>query len=546
MAGLGKTNPDGTYYDASGVLHAANGSVMNQTTANIFGNSPTPLTPNADLGSQITNKLSQGVANVGDGNTNQVQGGVQQGAFNTIGTNAQTQAQTSSNQSNSLQQQNQTGTQSTQDQSNQIAQQIGQQNGVSNTSGQTIGQTQNLGQTQEATSNVGNTSGLTQNTGQTQAQTQNTGTTTTGVNDTLGFGQLLQGQQGQATATDATRNNYLTNLLQNGDPALQQQTQAAVNSALSGPGMVGTGDSAQARAAGYAAANVARNSEANQLAASQQLAGGTATTNLASAANPYLGQTAATTNTGNTTENTANTGVTNQQTANTGTTSGTSAQTGTSGQSTTGQTNTAQNTSNLSNTANTGSSNTNTANSGTTSNSTSSLGSTLSSLLANNSSSGNSSAQNAQAAYGTTPQQTSSSGSGGGSVICTVLGERGWLPRWMLEDELMHVKANIKEFKSAAKGYLFWGVPLAKLARRNVIVAALCWPIAYACAYEASRRAKVRYLTKNIFPILAYHLFLISNSILGQFIPGEPKVTDPEIKKLLSDSGLELDLEEQL
>lgn len=146
----------------------------------------------------------------------------------------------------------------------------------------------------------------TQNQSQTQAQTQ-TGQQTTGtsqqstgqtsVNDTLGFGQLLQGQAQNAADSTAATNNFLTGVIQNGNPALQSQVQQAVNNATSGPGMVGAGQSANARAAGYAGAEVGRQALGQQLQAAQQLSGPTALTTLSAAGNPYLGQT----QTGNTT-----------------------------------------------------------------------------------------------------------------------------------------------------------------------------------------------------------------------------------------------------
>jgi len=140
---------------------------------------------------------------------------------------------------------------------------------------------------------------------QTQQQTgqQTTGTSQqqtgqTGVVDTLGLGGLLQGQAGQAANTTAATNNFLTGVIQDGNPNLQSQVQQAVNNATSGPGMVGAGQSANARAAGYAGAEVGRQAMGQQLQAAQQLSGPTAITTLANAGNPYLGQTQANTSTG--------------------------------------------------------------------------------------------------------------------------------------------------------------------------------------------------------------------------------------------------------
>ncbi len=162
-------------------------------------------------------------------------------------------------------------------------------------------------QASQQTGSFASTGTETQNQAQTQAQTQTgqqtTGTTQqtnnqTGVNDTLGFGSLLQGQAQSAADATAATNGFLTGAIQNGNPQLQSQVQQAVNNATSGPGMVGAGQSANARAAGYAGAEVGRQAMGQQLQAAQQLSGPTAMTTLAAAGNPYLGQTQTGTTTG--------------------------------------------------------------------------------------------------------------------------------------------------------------------------------------------------------------------------------------------------------
>lgn len=471
-------------YDANGNPVDANGQPIITTPTQQTNSTP------STLNQAMQNALQNGVNQIGPGNTNQVQGGFQQGAFNSQGTQTQQQTNLQNQVGSQTSQQAQTGTQ------------------------QNVGtQTSQTGQEQRST---GSQFGTSENTQTGQQQTSQQGQSTTGVVDTLGLGSLLQAQAGSAQATDAARTAYLTDLMQNGGTGYQQQVQGAVNNALSGPTMQGVGDSAQARAAGYAAAQVARTNEDQKLAAAQQLAGGTAATNLVNAGNAYLGQTQATNNTG--TSNSQNTANTYTGQTNTNNTSGSS----------TGTTNTANTTNTSNNTNTTGTSNTSTA--------------SLSDLLSSSLSSGQSSAQNAQAAYGTTPQQSSSSG-GGGSVVCTALFERGMLPRWMLEEELLHVRMNRKKFYSAAKGYLLWGVPLAKLVRRSKIVALLCLPIAKACTYEAVRRTEGLELPKFWLNVGIYKGFYWFNTLLGKCLPGKPCVRDPEIAKLLSDSGFELDLE---
>lgn len=369
---------------------------------------PTNTVGSQSLQQQIDAALLSGATGAKTGgNTQQVQGSAQSGTFGTSGQENQTQSQT--------QAENQTAT------------------------------------------NTGTTAGT-----QTQTGT-NTGTST--AIDTLGLGKLLQGAGGQAVANDTARSGFLNGVIQNGDPGLQSQTSQAVNRALSGPGMVGTGDSARARAAGYAGAEVGRTALGNQLNASQQLAGPTAVTTLAGAGNPFVGQ------------------------ATSGTQGGT--------------------TQNVQNTA--GTSNTNT------------LGSTLSSLINNQSQGGTSSANSQQVAAGNTPAQSTSSG---GSIICTVLVHHGLMSREVVEQELSYIAKNYKRFKRSAVGYYFFGTPIAKSALKHRWFAMLLLPVAWACSYEAGRRNK-KVLKFNLLAWLTYHSFFFTCDKLGWLLSiTRPKATD--------------------
>ena len=137
----------------------------------------------------------------------------------------------------------------------------------------TAGGALNLGASKASTG--GNTSEV-QGSAQTGQYTSN-GQTTTGVNDTLGLGALVQNLIGSTPATQANETTALNQIMKSGNPYMQQQTTQAVNNALSGPGMQGTGNNAQGRAAGNAAAQVAQNSVGNQLSAAQLLNSGSAT-----------------------------------------------------------------------------------------------------------------------------------------------------------------------------------------------------------------------------------------------------------------------------
>jgi hypothetical protein len=395
--------------------------------------------PTSPLNSAIDNALYTGaVASGTGGNTRQVQGGNQTGTFDSSGTQAQT--------SNT-----------------------GQVSSGSNTMNQA-------------------TTGTQTQAGESQGLTAQTGKSTTGVVDTLGFGDLLKGQAGAATTNDTTRNAYLSDLVNTGGSNFNDQVAAATNQAMSGPGMQGVGQAAQGRAVGSAVSQVARNNQGERLAASNQLAGPTATTNLAGAGNAYLGQT--------------------NDTSNIGTNLGKTSTTGTTASNTTGSaTNEA-------------------AMSG------------FSDLLNNQSSTGTSNASNRQVAYGDAPEQKTSGG--GGSVVCTALGERGLLPRWMLEAELVHVQNNPEKFKTAAKGYYSYGVRLAKMVRKSKLIAYLCLPFAKGCAYEAARQDASRNLPFFLGPALCYYTFFLSNFFIGLFIPGEPVVKDAEIRQMLQNAHLEL------
>jgi len=212
---------------------AANNTVINATPAQTAVMTPAQLQAlyGTDLNAAANNALMSGATNAtnatGANASNQVQASNQTGAFDTTGTSAQTQNQTQQNQT--------TGASTT------------------NTNQQTTGQT--------------------------------------GVVDTLGTGAMLQGQQAGATANTNAVNNFLSGVIQQGAPAFQSQVQQAVNNATSGPGMVGAGQSANARAAGYAGSEVGRQMLGQQLQAAGQLSGPTAATTLANASAPYLGQT---------------------------------------------------------------------------------------------------------------------------------------------------------------------------------------------------------------------------------------------------------------
>lgn len=278
------------------------------------------------------------------------------------------------------------------------------------------------------TTNSQNTTGSTSNVGTTTGTTTTGSTSSSNPNDTLGFGALLQGAQGQATANDATRNAYLTDLVNTGGAAYAPQTDAAIRSSLTGPQATGAGDDARARIAGDAAANVQRNNTDERLSAASQLAGPTATSSLSTAANPYVGTTNSSTNTG--------------------TTSGS--------------------TTNLANTF-------------------SSLMGTQ-----NETGSGNATGSSSSAAAGTALQNQQQSGGGGCVLCTAAIEldlPHARLHR-VLRVVINHkLHKDWKSFRNAARGYFFLFTPLARYLLRHPWIAATLWPLAKAVVYEELRVA---------------------------------------------------------
>tara|TARA_R110000868_G_scaffold18653_5_gene81630 strand:- start:51 stop:1298 length:1248 start_codon:yes stop_codon:yes gene_type:complete len=340
--------------------------------------------------------LSGAARAAGGGNTYQVQGGNQEGAFATTGSEGSASSQ---------QQQQFSNTRGIQDQA---------------------------------------TTGRTTNTG------------ATGVTDTLGFGNLLKEGVGDAKTNDATRNNFLTDLVKTGGEGFNAQVDQAVRQSQSGPTMNGVGDSGKDRAAAYATEAVARNNMGERLQGAAQLAGPTAATSLASAGNPYLGQT------------TNNTGV------------------------------------NTSNTA------------GSTEQSTGSFGNLLSSSLSQQTQGGTSSAANTQIAAGNQPEQTTSGG-GGGSIICTALAQEGLLSNELVAESTAFIYSNWEHYKRAARGYYCWANGVIAGIHRYRWLARLVLPFARACSQEAARRNGME-VPKRWYNVAIYHTVFQFCNFIGRFV----------------------------
>lgn len=356
--------------------------------------------------------------------------------------------------------------------------QTGNQTGTFNTSGNTTtnqgvtsgsNTSTNQSGTQTGTQNTTNTGTNTQNTttgqqgtttGTTAGNVDTTGTATTRPIDTLGFGGLLQGAAAGTQASDAARTGFLQDVMNTGGTQFGSQVDQAVRQAVSGPGLTGSGDSARARAAGYAGAQVARNNLDQRLGAAGQLAGPTGLTTLSGAANPYIGQSTATTGTQ----------------ASTGTTGGTSNVTGT------------QNTSGTN--TNTGTTNTSGATTNTGNTATSGWQNLLSNVLENQS--GTAAGTSASSAAGQIPSSNQVSTGGGGCVLCTAGVHHGIFRNLRLLRRVISYKLSSRRFSAASRGYFFLFTPVARrmLTSRRLAVSLL--PLARAVVYEEARVAGVK------------------------------------------------------
>jgi hypothetical protein len=379
-------------------------------------------------------------------------------------------------------------------QQNQVSNQTGQFQ-TTGTSAQTATNQQQQATTQQqqsaSTGNQATTgSSAEQQTG-TTGQTS-TGTTTTGVQDTLGFGQLLKGAATGASETDAQRNAWLTDLMNNGGSSFNSQVDQAVRNSLTGPQMTGAGDSARARAAGYAGAEVARTNLGQRLQASEQLGGPTALQRLSTTANPYLGQT--------------------QKTS----------------ADTSGFSNLLSQATNASNTASNQATNTQG----------SSLSNSLSQMMQQGveQNTGSTTASSAQAGAGNIPEGQPVSG--GGCVLCTAAIELGLsnhrrVLRRVIAHKLTH---DWSRFRLAARGYFFLFTPLAYFLLRHPRLASLLWPLAKAVVYEELRVSGRRLPRRGI----AWWTHWVGHTVCAAVgcLPVPGRVTNSTILKIAKREGI--------
>lgn len=477
------------------------------------------------------------------GNTRQVQGGQQSGGYltggqqSTIGSSNQTTQQGTKGTSSQTDTQNVTGTQNTAntgtttDVSNQVGSTVQSGTNVQNTSGQQQSATQQQG----SENSLQNTQNV--QTGQSQQATKNQGVSTTNVVDQYGLGNFLQSTMGDAKAADASRNQFLTQSMQQGNPYLQQQTTTAVNRALSGPGMQGVGNSAMGRAAGYAASDVAQNSFNGQLQAASLLGQGGQSQAILSSASPFMGSTTSSDSStlGQTLSNLAESGSTSSSTQSLlNSLNNTLSNQNSSGSSTA---NTATNQANT-NTQNTNSNQAVTNNQSTsgtqnlattqdvTGKQSTQTGQTESGLQ-----SGTATGSNYGIAVGEQPTQQTS---GSGCFVCTALVERKRLSSFLVKKAVESKVKRLKIYKLPLLGYMAYGPWLARATLAHSLLAAALEPICRAILYrELACSRPLPFKPFASFWHLAFTLLSVPFAVFGI-----KYVKDAKVVSLLNKHGL--------
>lgn len=572
------------------------------------------------LGDAVNQALMSGAvgAAVG-GNTQQVQGSNQAGSFVSQGdqTSQQTSGQTgtTTNTTVGTGQQTNIGTGNvdtrgtTQTNTAGTTEQVGSNYGTSANTGTSVGTTQqdstNTGFNNQNTTGTVNTnnqgtsnqisSGTTTQQGKTQGTTSGTsnqattgtvagtsaqqGTSTTGVVDTLGFGGLLQGAGSTALTNDAARNAFLHDVMATGGNQFKSQVDQAVRQSLSGPGMSGVGESAQGRAAGYAAEQVARQNLNQRLNAAEQLAGPTALSTLVGAGNPYLGST----NTSNVTGQTGQTSQQNVLGTNTGVSTTLNDSVGQNNQTTTGQTTELGNTSQNQNvsgtsggtTSGTGKTAQQNTNIGTTSENTNQLGKTAQSQIGqstqnqqnaseNTSSSvntqqsiqdmiqngfanlvnsetnkGQTNASSTAIAAGNTPMQQVNGGGGGGCYVSSVMSVQGFIGPRSIRAAVRYKLYTRKE-QLMPTGYSLCGPMIAEWCLKSRSFSRMLLPFVRSVLYEELRLAQRRKQFK-VVPWICHEIFQTSTRSIGlfaKFFRISAKTRNLKIKTLLQNNQL--------
>lgn len=487
------------------------------------------------------------------GNYGTSQVGGQTGAYNSTGTTNQTQTgqqtqntsqntNTSGNQlttgwdaneQNSRERNNTTtsgtttniGSTTGQSTNEQLTSDFNTQNQAGTSQGSTTGQTATS--QQGTSSQTGGQTGVESSTGNQAYQTQ--GTTRSAVETPFDLAGLVNSQLGQAGQRDASTSSYLTDFMNTGGTGFNSQVDQAVRRSMTGAGMSGAGDSARARAAGYAGAEVARNNAGQRLAAAAQLAGPNATQQALGAISPLLARTStqagggtqstsgqnvssgtnyssgSTTNTGQQ----SSSGTSNQSTNNTsiGSSQGSNLQQGTQSSTSNNTQQTLQNmlsdiTAGMSSLRNQSQ---NVASTGQQSSTGASSTMDLQSLVGNETNSGTASGQSAQQAGGLVPEGQPVKT--GGCIVTTAYVARGWMKPGAIRRACAFKKREWARYGTSLDGYLLYGPLLARAVLRSTLFARAFHPIARAILYEEVRLSAPTRLKRRVGATLAHAVF---------------------------------------
>lgn len=404
-----------------------------------------------------------------------VQSANQTGDYSSAGQTAQTQAGNKTEVGDQATQQNTSGTTSQATTGQTQVSDIGQQ--LVNALTQSQSNTNTNGQTsqQGTTASQSNTAGTTNQTGTTAGNAQ------TNVTSPIDNVAALNSEIPGISASDAATRAYLQDFMQTGGSGFNSQVDKAVRQSLSGPTVTGSGESAQARASGYAAADVARNNATQRLQAASQLTGPTGIGTLTQQAAPLYGSNVS--NTGTNTMTGANTSSTagTEQTANTGQTAQQTGQTGTT-QALTGTTS-----GNVSNTVTQGSTvgTNDTSTTGLAHNTNQTLD--FQSLVGNESQAGTASGSGLTGNVGVSPPGSTQQSSGG-CFVCTAYTSQGRMNPGVIRRAATW-KVSQPRYKTSLIGYSVYGPSLALLILRSPPFASIFHPVARAVLYEEYRMA---------------------------------------------------------
>lgn len=471
------------------------------------------------------------------GTTNQLQEGAQNQQTLESQQQHQTTAQNALTAEQQQTQQNQTGLTTNQALGTSQEQQIGATTGTQ-TGSDISRQLQTGGQSTSGTT-VDNTTGTQHNVG--------SATTRTEAITPFDIQSLIEKQLPQTAASDAARNAYLTDFMQTGGTQFGSQVDQAVRNSLTGPQMTGAGDSARARAAGYAGAQVARTNADQRLGAASQLAGPSALGTLTQQSAPLFGQQSTTNSVNDIASNNTSTGTNNTNATNYSDTSGTnytrSDQVGASNMQTQGQT--AQNNVGTSNLNTTGSTNTTGQQAQTgVSDSTSALNKLMSTvdfqkLVGNETNAGTASGSSASNSAGTMPEgqpvQT------GGCMVCTAYVSLGEMHPGAIRRAALWKQARMDKYGTSIDGYMHYGPLLARAILRSVDFARLFRPLARSILYHENYLSAPTRFRWRLLPFINHEVFDRLSYLVGLYshATGKPRgVQCEQTKRMLVSQNL--------